>query len=200
MDHAARARALFDRDNFGPAIDHALLAMRDADAATQRDLRALVGACLQHRRASVQALYQLDQVLAEQPDHARALTHRGAARQQLSQQKLAQPDLRRATELDPDYPFAWQWLAYASFDLGDNDTLDEAMANLERLGKPQGYLYQLRGKRRLDNGDRAGAEADLRRGCVEGDAMAACHLEDAGFPSSRARSFAPTASTARRVG
>ncbi len=97
---------------------------------------------------------------------AQALAHRGSVLDRLFQKDAAKADLNRAVELDPDYAYAWENLFYVSFDTGDNATVDRALENLERLGAEKGYFYRLRGARRLEAGEREGAEADLRKACA----------------------------------
>lgn len=185
MDHAAQARSLFERDLFVATIDHALLAAQQlGPSPAALEMRVLVGRCLEQLRQYPPALHCFEQILADAPDHAHALAHRGGVADRLLQRDRAKADLRRALELDPDYPYAWENLFYVSFDTQDPETCDLALSNLERLGAEKGYLYRLRGKRRLDAGDRDGAESDLRRACVhvKGDAVAAEILSQAGFP------------------
>ncbi|MBX3130805.1 MAG: hypothetical protein KF718_29065 [Polyangiaceae bacterium] len=185
MDHAAHARALFERNHFVATIDHALLAAKElGPSPAALEMRVLVGRALEQLRQHPPALHCLEQILAEAPDHAHALAHRGGVSDRMLQREPAKADLRRALELDPDYPYAWENLFYVSFDTQDPETCDRALSNLERLGAEKGYLYRLRGKRRLDAGDRDGAESDLRKAClhVKGDPVAAEILVQAGFP------------------
>lgn len=184
MDHAAHARALLDREHLVACIDHALLAARELGPSPDAlELRVLVGRALEKLRQHPPALRCLDDVVASAPDHAHALAHRGSVLDRMLQRERARADLGRALELDPDYRHAWENLFYLSFDTGAHDVCDTAIANLERLGGARGYLYRLRGKRRLDGGDRAGAEADLRRACVvpEADPVAGQLLAEAGL-------------------
>ena len=182
MDHAARAQALFDREYWTAAIDAAALAVAEGQADA-RAMRLLIGRALEKLNQHPPAIRYLELVLAEDPNHARALAHRGGVLDRLLQKDRAKADLGAAVALDPDYPYAWEQLFYVSFDTGDHAACDRALENLERLDAAKGYLYRLRGKRRLDGGDRAGAEEDLRKASVHpiGDAVAAEVLHGAGI-------------------
>ncbi len=181
MDHAERARTLLARDYLTPTIDHALLALQTASQDQKLELRAIIGIALQRKSMNAAAMRYLDGVLEDNPSHARVLAHRGIAHDRLYRKPQAQQDLKRSVELDPEYSLAWEELAYISYDLQDAATLDEAIANLERLGKVPGALYRLRGKRALDAGDSTAGVADLRAGARNGDPMAAFHLDEAGI-------------------
>lgn len=179
MSTADRARALFARDYFTPAIDAALLAAEAGEDTAE--MRALVGMGLERKNMFLAAIRALDAALEADPDNARALAARGNAHDRLGRPQRARDDLARAVELDPDHAAGWECLAYVSYDAGDQAGLDRAVDNLERLDAMTGYIYRLRGVRRLEGGDRDGAESDLRAGCAAGDPMSAFHLDDAGF-------------------
>lgn len=183
-DQATRARALIERGYSIAAIDEALLAMPDAPADIQRELRLIIARAYEKMGQHPQALRQLNRILEQSPDDARALAHRGSVLDRLFQQDRARADLARAVALDADYAHGWENLFYVSYDSGDDLTCDRALDNLERLGASQGYHYRLRGARRLERGDRERAEADLRRACLHpiGDPAAADVMNEAGFP------------------
>lgn len=192
MDHGTRARSLFERGYYSASIDEAQLGMAGAPKHEQLELRLLAAMGLEKMRQHPPALGLLNRVLAEAPDHAQALAHRGSVYDRMVQRAQAKADLNRALELDPDYAHAWENLFYVSFDTGDNASCDRALENLERLGEEKGYFYRLRGARRLENGDRAGAETDLRRACHHkvGDPQAADVMSQAGMALQTGDEFA----------
>jgi tetratricopeptide (TPR) repeat protein len=181
MSHADRARTFFEREYYTPAIDAALLAAAEAEGDAQTEMRALAAIALQRKNQSLAAIAALDEVLEANPDHSRALAARGAAHDRLGRPQRARDDLARAVELDPDHAPAWISLAFVLYDAGDDEGFGRAIENLERLGEMTGYIYRLRGARRLEAGDRDGGGADLRAGCKNGDPMSAFQLREAGF-------------------
>jgi Tfp pilus assembly protein PilF len=89
----------------------------ERDPAEAPLIREALGAgCLEAQRASA-ALRWLDQVLAEQPDNARALFLRGQARERLTRFDSIE-DYRRALDLDPENDRVRQRLAEALFTFG----------------------------------------------------------------------------------
>ena len=192
MNYAAHARSLFERDYFTACIDEALLGLSKASKVEQTELRVLVAKALEKMRQYPQALGYLNRILERAPDHAQALAHRGSVLDRLFQQERAKADLSRAVELEPDYAHGWESLFYVCFDTKDGAGCDRALENLERLGKEKGYLYRLRGARRLEGGDREGAEDDLRRACAHkiGDPMAADVMTQAGMSLQSGDEFA----------
>lgn len=183
MDHAARAQELFDREYWVPAIDEASLGISAGPPDVRTPLRLLIARALEHLRQYPSAIHYLALVLADSPQHGRALAHRGAVMHLLFQKDRAKTDLNAALAIEPDYAYAWEYLFYVSFDTGDDATCDRAIEQLERLDASNGYLYRLRGNRRIEKGDRAGGEQDLRRACAhdKGDAVAGELLRGAGF-------------------
>ncbi|MCA9599796.1 MAG: hypothetical protein KC776_41105 [Myxococcales bacterium] len=182
MDRAARAQKLFDKSYFAAAIDEALLASQEPNA-DKTEMTLLVAKAMEKMRQHPQAMGYANRVLERSPDHARALAHRGSVLDRLLQRAPAKADLLRAVELDPDYGHAWENLFYVSYDTKDDATVDRALEQMERLGVDTGYHWRLRGARRLENGDREGAEADLRKSCLHkaGNSVAADVMANAGI-------------------
>ncbi len=183
MEHAARAQELFDREYWVAAIDEASLGLSAGPPDARTPLRLLIARALERLRQYPSAIRYLGLVLADNPQHGRALAHRGAVMHLLFQKDRAKTDLNAALAIDPDYAYAWEFLFYVSFDTGDDATCDRALEQLERLDAITGYVYRLRGNRRIEKGDRAGGEHDLRKACAhaKGDAMAGELLQRAGF-------------------
>ncbi|KAB2896163.1 MAG: hypothetical protein F9K40_15005, partial [Kofleriaceae bacterium] len=183
MDHAARARALFDRDYWVASIDAASMALAAGPPELATPMRMLIGRALEKLNQRAPAIRYFGLVLAGEPKHAHALAHRGAVYQVMGPLDRARADLDAALAIDPDVVHAWEFRLYNAYDSRDPAMLDRCIAELDRLGASSGYHHRLRAQRRLEVGDRAGAEEDLRKACAhaKGDALAGELLSNNGF-------------------
>ncbi len=183
MDHAARAQSLFDRELWVATIDEASMALAAGAPELATPMRMLVGRALEKLNQRPPAIRYFNLVLADDPGHARALAHRGAVFQAMGPLDRARADLDAALAIDPDVAHAWEFRLYNAFDSREPAMLDRCMAELDRLGASNGYHHRLRAQRRLEAGDRAGAEEDLRKACAhaKGDALAGELLSNNNF-------------------
>lgn len=106
----------------------------------------------------------LGEFIKSNPDHPEAIALRAGFNIRLGKNDLAQEDIDRALELDPELALGYAVRAYLNSVIGGKD--GEVQADLEKslqLDSKIALVYALRGDAALKSGDFVSAQADYQR-------------------------------------
>jgi len=123
-----------------------------------------------------------DKILQQNPSNVDALYLRGMTSERLGNWKNAEPDLKKALELNPDDPRIINYLAYSWLDRGENlpQALELLKTAYDKMGEQDGYIADSYGWALYKNGNPQMALEYLQQASdqLPNDAVVNEHLAD----------------------